>query len=392
LGLANGHAVAIWDSHDIVFRRNLVRFNNRCRNGAIVSVARTRRSLFEENEIYSFHRNGMGSGSGNVYRRNYMNSRGATNPPCYQTPGSHLTTRGDGAYIQYPATDNIIENNISEGNETGFDNQCSGAHHSIRHYGNISYGDYYGGLAITRGGARKMCRDVRFENSVAIGYKHWGWSARIPAHIQMHNLTAIAANVGSGVGSIGVLMDFAKDWVGDQHYNGTFTNILTLGHRGLGFYIEDPVQNGLIGNTLHWSADYINAFGNSTNLSPSGNTNHGTLTHATSINPNLGTCRVFIPEGSPMKGAGKNGADIGANILYVYENGSLTNKPLWKPADPNKGMFPCGAIVPGVNDIKGQSCMDVHTRLNVHANGCSLPAGYAGPWPPASGPLADGGG
>jgi hypothetical protein len=100
LGLANGHAVAIWDSHDIVFRRNLVRFNNRCRNGAIVSVARTRRSLFEENEIYSFHRNGMGSGSGNVYRRNYMNSRGATNPPCYQTPGSHLTTRGDGAYIQ----------------------------------------------------------------------------------------------------------------------------------------------------------------------------------------------------------------------------------------------------------------------------------------------------
>jgi hypothetical protein len=37
----------------------------------------------------------------------------------------------------------------------------------------------------------------------------------------------------------------------------------------------------------------------------------------------------FIPDSSPLKGAGQNGADIGANVLYQYQNGNLTNQPLW---------------------------------------------------------------
>jgi hypothetical protein len=60
-------------------------------------------------------------------------------------------------------------------------------------------------------------------------------------------------------------------------------------------------------------------------------------------------------------------------VLYRYENGTLTSQPLW---DPNTGRFACGAIIPGVNDIAGSSCFDVHKRLNVEANGCSLPVGY----------------
>jgi hypothetical protein len=38
---------------------------------------------------------------------------------------------------------------------------------------------------------------------------------------------------------------------------------------------------------------------------------------------------LFVPPNSPLKHAGQNGSDIGANILYEYVNGQLTNQPLW---------------------------------------------------------------
>jgi hypothetical protein len=38
---------------------------------------------------------------------------------------------------------------------------------------------------------------------------------------------------------------------------------------------------------------------------------------------------LFVPPTSPLKGKGQNGADIGANILYEYVNGTPTNQPLW---------------------------------------------------------------
>ncbi len=86
-----------------------------------------------------------------------------------------------------------------------------------------------------------------------------------------------------------------------------------------------------------------------------------------------GQALVYVPAGSNMKGRGKGGADIGPNILYRYESGTLTAAPLW---DPVSGEFPHGAIVTGLNDVAGSSLFDVHTRLNLNANGGSLPPGY----------------
>jgi len=74
-----------------------------------------------------------------------------------------------------------------------------------------------------------------------------------------------------------------------------------------------------------------------------------------------------------MKGAGKNGADIGANIIYRYEDGILTDQKLW---DQTTGQFPCGATIKGVNDdatFPNSSCVNVHKRLNVGVNGCPIP-------------------
>jgi hypothetical protein len=94
---------------------------------------------------------------------------------------------------------------------------------------------------------------------------------------------------------------------------------------------------------------------------------------AAQTNPQLGNCIVYIPETSPMSGAGAGGANIGATVLYRYQDGNLTHETLW---DVTTGAFPCGAIVPGVNDIPGKSCFDVHERLHVNSGGCNLPSGY----------------
>jgi len=83
-----------------------------------------------------------------------------------------------------------------------------------------------------------------------------------------------------------------------------------------------------------------------------------------------GQCAVFVPETSLMKGAGSDGGDIGAEILYRYEDGELTDEPLW---DVETGAFPCGAIVEGVNDVAGDSCLDFHEQVNANSNGCTLP-------------------
>jgi hypothetical protein len=74
-----------------------------------------------------------------------------------------------------------------------------------------------------------------------------------------------------------------------------------------------------------------------------------------------------------MKEAGKDRADIGANVLYRYQDGVLTNIPLW---DPSTGKFPCGRVIAGLNDIQESSCFDVHQRLNVNTNGCPFPSSF----------------
>ncbi len=38
---------------------------------------------------------------------------------------------------------------------------------------------------------------------------------------------------------------------------------------------------------------------------------------------------LFVPPNSPLKHAGQGGSDIGANIIYRYQDGVLTNQPLW---------------------------------------------------------------
>jgi hypothetical protein len=93
----------------------------------------------------------------------------------------------------------------------------------------------------------------------------------------------------------------------------------------------------------------------------------------TEVDPQVGGCLVVVPDASPLKTQGPpGGPGLGANIVYQYVNGQLTTTKLW---DQTTGQFPCGAIVPGLNDaaLADLSCMGVGARLHVGAMGCAIP-------------------
>ncbi len=118
----------------------------------------------------------------------------------------------------------------------------------------------------------------------------------------------------------------------------------------------------------------------------SGNIQESISVAPTGMGLGLDECLLWVPAKSNMHGAGKDGADIGATILYRYETPVgqaepvLTIKPLW---NATTGEFPCGATVSD-DDLDttagadGGSCVDVHVRLNVNQNGCGFPEGYVG--------------
>ena len=88
------------------------------------------------------------------------------------------------------------------------------------------------------------------------------------------------------------------------------------------------------------------------------------------MDPELGDCLVYVPDSSPLRGAGVDDADIRANVIFLYEGGVETRTRHW---DLHTGAFPCGAMVPGVNDVAGRSLPPPATspRARVCTKPCS---------------------
>lgn len=60
---------------------------------------------------------------------------------------------------------------------------------------------------------------------------------------------------------------------------------------------------------------------------------------------------------------------VGADIRYRSVNGTeSTDEPLWTEVG-----FPCGVLVPGVNDSAGGRCDSIHTRYGIGAPDCLVP-------------------
>ena len=347
-----GDPLFLGNSSHIIIRRLLLARNNRYRNSHLIEMHDLTDSLFEENELYYFHRHGiaLSPSSNNVFRRNYINSRGY--PDLVGGRNSGETTRGDTGISIYPGSFNTFENNVIEGNDIAIDIQATNLSTNNRFFGDIGLNNHYGMVFKTRepgDSANNMPQNTWVTNFVSINSDQVGVYFRGNKNARCDNCSVFG---GGG----GVTADVESAFPGDGKFSVYLTNNLVMNTTGYGFHIAAAYTS---------SNEYPYSFKNAVSA-----------TNTTSVDPALDTCKVFIPEKSPLKRAGKNSSDIGANVLSRYAGGEnntdvvLTSQPLW---DPKTGAFPHGAIIPGVNDIPGSSAFDVHKRLNVNTNGCSLP-------------------
>ena len=357
-GTGAGSVFVVTGSSNITMKRLLGTKNNRYKNSHIYIVNDSSDILIEESEAYYFHRHGFSifQSSFVTLRRNYANSRGYADIAGGNTSGH--TTRGDEGLTFYLSDDSIMENNISEGNER-FGNK--GSRNLV--LGNIALNEHNGFGVGHHCCVDSPTKDNTYINNVIVNSVNQGFHLQSDVNTLIENMTVIDSGSNGFVANNEVSNnnDPSKPWTVVPSL--TMRNSLSLNNSKDGFEIDHVSDFSFI------VLQYLNAFGNSTNYG----SGTETRTNSKTIDPVLGNCKVYIPAGSPMKGVGRNGADIGANIIYRYENGVLTDKKLW---DQTTGRFPCGAIVTGVNDnstFPDSACVNVHKRLNVGVNGCAIP-------------------
>lgn len=371
-------------THHITIKNNIFSHNNRYGNTALLTGRAMNDSLWEGNEFYDYHRHACNLGRDshrNVVRLNYANSRNRADISGGFPSG--WTSVGDSGFIHYTtggtttAADNIFENNISEGNGNGFDVEAVNGPHRNKFVGNISLNDQQGVWLRARSTTLLSGQpvDCLLENNVII-------TPAATAFRLSGNRNTLVKNCTIYDGAaVGFLADVEADPATGTAFDGAGTvsvfgtNILTiLNTTGVSIVTTHTNPDRVIDI---WTMTNVNAFGNTTNFSPaSSNPNY---VSPTTINPNLGAVRCWIPDASPMKGIGVGGADVGANILYRYASVpgtgtvTLSATPLW---DLITGEFPHGAIIGGVNDTPTTSCYNVHTRLGIDP--AQFPAGYGG--------------
>jgi parallel beta-helix repeat protein len=348
----SGNVVQFNNSPNCTIRRNLIARNNRYGNtDTLLLYSGTNYCLVEENEIYSFHRWGilLYSSSHNEVRRNYANARGYGNISGGYPNGG--TVFGIGPYNG--SNNNIFENNIAENIlGAGFNVEDTASNNTF--LGNISGPNLTYATRIGPHAGNAQPTGNSFVNHVAISPSSVGlWSRSSKSSYDHSSVFGSSSLTGGFLSDTDSCCSFSS-------YQFSVTNSLATGIvSGTAFKVVN-----VSGNVLNF--DHNTPFNVLSILSPG-----LTATNTFAVNPALGSCYLWIPSSSPLKGAAADGGDIGANVVFKYEGGTLTGDQLW---DSSTGapVFR-GATVPGVNDLSGASLRDVSSRLNINQNGCALP-------------------
>jgi hypothetical protein len=386
-------------SDHVVLRRLLAAWPNRYRNAHAYAVGESRDVLVEECEAYGFHRHGVSAyQSENVtIRRSYVNSRGQLDlPDGYPSdrPG------GDESFVLYASSNSVIENSVAEfetrgfeihggqthfGTPGGYHNQVLGSIHFSGHSA-----DHFGAGVDTRMGegtgfvVRPAYHNL-FKDFLVLEPGDEAFVLRSPVKAALENVTLVSA-IGDAIDlkeRASVAQNGMQPICGvplsDPFFAGmdktifsgsTFECSMTLVN-GL---ILDSTQSGLsvTAPSASWLVEYTNSVGNAADqfedddedpADALGNVRFSGSVPVTGMGPGGNGTWAFVPPDSNLSRAGRDGADVGANVLLRYQDRLRTNLPLW---DPATGAFPCGAIVEGLNDAAaGPSCATLHARLGV---------------------------
>src|SRR5581483_5006910 len=309
------------NSNHINLRRILAAHNNRYFNDATIGFSYSTNSLIEESEAYYFHRHGINFyHSQNVtIRRCYVNSRGyADLPGCTSTGGtspycSRIPNRGDEGIVCYSSSGCTVENSISEGNDqisVGRNGDTSPINQAL---GDISLNELSGldNFSATAN-STDISNGIVYENDVIIGSTS-GLLENSVKNAIVRNITLYNNGSGLVASHFGSLADNAIPGT-----SFTATNILSFNNTGAEFTINTNTYPG-----TSWLVEYSSTGGGTTSPSSSSQFQNMFNSAPTGMGTGTNQCIVYVPSNSNMKGAGKNGADIGANVVYRYEDGSI---------------------------------------------------------------------
>jgi hypothetical protein len=405
----DGYPFRFQQVSNVTGRRLLGSHNNRQWNTHVFIVLLSQNVLLEECEAYYFHRHAF-----SVSRSRYVTLRRIyANSMLYGLKGCCSSTDnrdyGDEAVSLYGTSDSIVENCVSENRANGYQihgigNPLDPSGHGGRNnriLGSITFGDAVPSLVASResSGTYHNASGNLFQNFLAAAGSGHGISLRAAANNLIENTTLYGSTANSGLAADGGSSGSGATCSTTPVCPSTGEACPPNGNCGGGeVCVQNPegcsfsVRNTLAINnfaygfreTSHgtsWLIEHSNAFGNNANYDTSeppgdtlGNIQLSMSTAPTDVGRGAGQCLAWIPASSNMAQAGAGGGPIGANILYRYEDGVLTTQPLW---DPATRAFPCGAVVPGVND-GAIRCTNIHERLGVTGGGCQLPSGYGG--------------
>lgn len=354
---SNGRVVVISGSHHITLRRCLARWPNRYGNNVAMQFAGgTQYSLIEDCELYDFHRNGITfkdpQARFNVVRRAYINARD-------KGPEAGFGGPNDGI-VFYGGDDNTVENTIIE--NSGWGIASWGKRNKV--LGTIAFRNAKGGFVsvvhVSFSSNGYLSRDDLMVNSAAIANTGAGFVARSAEGLIIRNAT-MYDNSGAGFSA-----DDSRGGSTSTSPSFTLRNTLAVINNGTGYVVS---------NAANYSSrviDYASGWNNG-----GGTWGAGTGTRTNTVadqNPGFTATKVYIPSSSPYSGAGFQGGDVGANILYRYVDGVLTTQKLWVPNAAGAYVFPHGAVITGVNDGTTDTAATVHSRLGISSS--SLPSGY----------------
>jgi hypothetical protein len=368
-GVDVGTVAMVHGGHDLTLRRLLLMRSNHDRHSHILRLLELAHVLVEECETYDFYHNAFEvvRSQAVTFRRNYFHSRYAVSQG--NTVGIDDPTRGEVAIQVEESSSVLLENNIAEVVGTGYSVVARSIGSSYtdpspypvsgaRLYGNLVRDSLGSGFRVeTRCDEATPCTlserivtDTLIVNGVAL-QTATGVSVDAAPGTRVDNVTLVDVNNGvvlkRGAGNAG--LDFAA----------SAARAVVRGYTGVAFWAADAAE---------WSFEHCAAQAPATeavDFSP--NDSRVLLPVAAS---NDDGCVAYLGPENALRGAAGVDGDVGANVIYRYVDGTLTSEPLW---DARTGAFPCGAIVPGINDDPSQSCSGVHERFRVGTPECALP-------------------
>jgi hypothetical protein len=369
-GVDVGTVAVLQGGHDLTLRRLLLMRSNNQRHTHILRILEAERVLVEECEAYDFFHNAFEAvrSSAVTFRRNYLHSRYAVSVA--NTVGADDPTRGEVAIQLEECASALLENNVAEVVGTGFSvvGRSVGSSYTdpppygvsgARLYGNLVRDAVSQGFRVeTRCDAASPCvvperivADTLIVNGVALGTAT-GVSVDAGPGTRVDNLTLV--DVQTGV----ALMRSAGN-MGLEFFEASAARTLVRGYSGVAFWADGNAD---------WSFEHCAAQAPATDAVDFSPNDEHVLLPVTAADDD--GCVAYLGRGSLLHGAAGADGDVGANVINRYQDGALTDAPLW---DPRTGAFPCGAVVPGINDDPSQSCIGVHERFLVGTAECALP-------------------